>query len=214
MTENVGSFKIPKKKRIRLITPRYIYVKFTLIYTLFYVLAFALGCLLFHLTDGRESALFNRRITDYFSASLDGCGDAFAFSKRLLSVSMQDVTRLALIFTAGFTVFVSLAVTGLLIFRGLSFGFSVSYLAYAIRAESVVLARPVASLTFFSLLGAMTAAVMIHLAVKTTMFSDEFKALCGRPRLILHSRALYMQMLRFLVALGAILFINLIRCVI
>ena len=83
MTENVGSFKIPKKKRIRLITPRYIYVKFTLIYTLCYVLAFALGCLLFHLTDGRTSATIDRRIAGYFSAEIGDCDDIFSFAKRL-----------------------------------------------------------------------------------------------------------------------------------
>lgn len=214
MTENAGNFKILKKKRIRLITPRHVYVKFTFIYTIFYVFSFALGCLLFHMTDGRESTLFSLRITAYFSSDFDGCDDAITLAKRLLAASTQDLTRLVMIFMAGFTVFVSLVVSWLLVFRGLSFGFSVSYLAYAIRTEIVALDYPVAMLMLFSLLGAITAAIMINMAVKTTMFSDEFKTLCGRPRLILHSRLLYVQIFRFLVAFGAILIINLIRCVI
>lgn len=212
MTKQTDTFRIPRKKRVRLITPRGVYAKYILIYTLCYTAAFAVGCLLFHLTGGAENAQFDRRIAGFFSASLAGTADAFDFAKRLLSFAAQDLTRLGLIFMAGFTVFVSFAVAGILIFRGLSFGFAVSYLASLVRRDALALPRPVASLMLFSLLGALTAAMMIHLSVRTTMFSDEFKALCGRPRLILRSGALYAQLLRFTVAFGSILLLTMLRC--
>ena len=81
-----------------------------------------------------------------------------------------------------------------------------------VRRDALALPRPIVSLVLFSLLGALTAAMMIHLSVRTTMFSDEFKALCGRPRLILRSGALYAQLLRFTIAFGAILLLTILRC--
>lgn len=212
MTKQTDTFRIPRQKRVKLVTPRSVYAKYTLIYALCYTAAFAVGCLLFHVTGGAENAQFDRRIAGWFSVSLSDCADAFDFAKRLLSFGAQDLMRLALIFTAGFTVFVSFAVAGILLFRGLSFGFAVSYLASLIRRDAFTLPRPIASLVLFSLFGALTAALMIHLSVRTTMFSDEFKALCGRPRLILRSRALYTQILRFTVAVGAILLLTMLRC--
>lgn len=213
MTERTDTFRIPKKKRVRLITPRYVYTKFTLLFSFCYTAAFAVGCLLFHLTGGAANAQFDRRIAAYFDASLADCADAFAAARRLLNCGAQDLMRLGLIFMAGFTVFVAFAEAGILAFRGLSFGFSVSYLASMLRREAFFLPRPMLSLTLFSLYGAVCAALMIHLSARTVLFSDAFKALCGRPRLILRSPALYAQLFRFTVAIGAILLLTLLRCV-
>lgn len=96
--------------------------------------------------------------------------------------------------------------------RGFSFGFAVSYLASFIRKAPDLFTRPTLSLLLFSCFGAFCAALMIHLSVRTLMFSDAFKALGGRPRLILRSRALYAQLLRFITAFGAILLLTLLRC--
>ena len=110
MTKQTDTFRIPRKKRVKLVTPRSVYAKYTLIYALCYTAAFAVGCLLFHVPGGAENAQFDRRIAGWFSVSLSDCADAFDFAKRLLSFGAQDLMRLALIFTAGFTVFVSFAV--------------------------------------------------------------------------------------------------------
>lgn len=212
MTKQTDTFRIPKKKRVKLITPRSVYTKFTLIFTFCYTAAFAVGCLLFHLTGGAANAQFDRRIAGYFAGSLADCTDAFAFARRLLSLSAEDLTRLGFLFMAGFTVFVAFAEAGILLFRGLSFGFSVSYLASMLRREAFPLSNPTLSLILFSLSGALCTALMIHLSAQTVLFSDAFKALCGRPRLILRSRALYAQLFRFTVAFGAILLLTLLRC--
>ena len=109
--------------------------------------------------------------------------------------------------------FSTIALAGILMFRGASFGFSVSYLAYAIKYETTSFERPVSSIILFSVLCATSAAILIHMCVKTAIFTDEFKTLCGRPRLIVRSKAFYMQIFRFFTILGAILILNLIRCV-
>lgn len=213
MTGNTEFFKVSGKPKIKLRTPQFIYARALLIYTLLYTVAFALGCLLFHFVENKESAAINARILAYFSADFSDCSDIFAYTKQLLARSKQDLSNIFIIFTAGFTMLSGIIVSALFLFRGFSMGFSISYLAYAIRSGSIHLEHPIASVILFSLLCAVGAAIMIHAGVKTTIFADEFKALGGRPRKIIRSKALYMQIFRFLIAFGAILILNLIRCV-
>ena len=213
MTGNTEYFKVCGKPKIRLRTPQFIYARTLLLYTLFYTLAFSLGCLLFHFLDVKDSELMNARILAYFSISFADCEDVFDFTTRLLAIGKQDLSNLFVVFTAGFTMLCGIVVSTLLCFRGFSMGFSVSYLTYAIRSETISLAHPIGAVFLFSILCAACAVIMIHVGVKTTIFADEFKALGGRPRKIIRSKALYMQIFRFLIAFGAILILNLIRCV-
>lgn len=212
-TGNTGYFKVGERPKIKLRTPNFVYVRALLIYTLLYTAAFFCGCLLFHFLETGESSLINERITVYFSIDFSSCTDIFDFLELLLSAGRQDLSNLLVIFTAGFTMLSGIIVSVLLLFRGFSMGFSVSYFVYAIRSDFVSLSHPTASLLLFSVLCAIIAAIMIHMGVKTTMFADEFKALGGRPRKIIRSKALYLQIFRFLIAFGAILILNLIRCV-
>ena len=92
MTKKTDTFRIPKK-RVRLITPRSVYTKFTVIFTFCYTAAFAVGCLLFHLTGGAANAQFDRRIAGYFAGSLADCTDAFAFARRLWYTEKNDCTE-------------------------------------------------------------------------------------------------------------------------
>lgn len=210
MTEH---FKINKRPKIKLLSRKYIYARLILLYTFAYTAAFMAGCLLFHMLEIKSSATIDARIFSYFSAGFSDCDDLYDYCGRLLSESRSDITHLILIFTAGFTMFSTIALTGILMFRGASFGFSVSYLAYAIKYETASFERPVSSIVLFSVLCATSAAILIHMCVKTAIFTDEFKTLCGRPRLIVRSKAFYMQIFRFFTILGAILILNLIRCV-
>ena len=66
MTKQTDTFRIPRQKRVKLVTPRSVYAKYTLIYALCYTAAFAVGCLLFHVTGGAENAQFDRRIAGSF----------------------------------------------------------------------------------------------------------------------------------------------------
>ncbi len=210
MTEH---FKIKNRPKIKLLSRKYIYARLILLYTFAYTMAFGAGCLLFHMLEVKSSATIDARILSYFSADFSDCDDLFEYCGRLLSESRSDITHLVLIFTAGFTMFSTIALAGILMFRGASFGFSVSYLAYAIKYETASFDRPVSAIVLFSVLCATGAAVLIHMSVKTAIFTDEFKTLCGRPRLIVRSSAFYMQIFRFFTILGAILILNLIRCV-
>lgn len=213
MTGNTEFFNVSGKPKIKLRTPQFIYARSLLLYTFFYTIAFAFGCLLFHFLETKESATIDARILSYFSADFADCDDIFEYTGRLLTLSKQDLSNIFIIFTAGFTMLAGVIVSALLLFRGFSMGFSISYLAYTIRCSSISLERPIASVILFSVLCAIGAALMIHMSVKTTIFADDFKALGGRPRKIIRSKALYMQIFRFLIAFGAILILNLIRCV-
>ncbi len=212
MTGNTEFFNISGKPKIRLRTPQFVYARTMLIYTFLYTIAFVLGCLLLHCIEDKESSVFNARILAYFSADFSSCDNIFSYTEHLLALSRQDLANIFIIFTAGFTMLAGLIVSALLLFRGFSMGFSISYLAYAIQSDRIHLDRPIASVVLFSVLCAFGAAIMIHTSVKTTVFADEFKALGGRPRKIIRSKALYMQIFRFLIAFGAILILNLIRC--
>ena len=213
MTGNTGYFKVSGNPKIKLRTPQFIYARMLFVYALLYTLAFALGCLLFHLLDVKDSAAIDARISAYFSADFAACEDIFDYTTELLTFSKQDLSNIFIIFTAGFTMLSGAIISGLLVFRGFSMGFSISYLAFAVRSGSVELEHPIASVILFSVLCALCAAIMIHMGVKTTVFADEFKALGGRPRKIIRSKALYMQIFRFLIAFGAILIFNFIRFV-
>ena len=213
MTENTGYFSISKKRRVKLLSPSFVYAKLLLIYAFLYTLAFALGCFIFHALDAENSTTINARINAYFDADLLTSESWIERANLLFDISASDISHLVIIFTAGFTLLVGVIISLLLIFRGFSLGFSISYFAYAIQGGTIVVANPYVAVVLFSLICAFTAAIMIHFSVKTTCFSDDFKALCGIPRRIIKSKALYSQLLRFLIALGAILILNMFRCI-
>lgn len=213
MTGNTGYFKVYGRQGVKLRTPQLIYARSIFIYSLFYTVAFSLGCVLFHLLDTKESEMINSRISAYFSTTFSDCKTVFDFATKLLAISQQDLSGIFVIFCAGFTMLCGIVISMFLLFRGFSMGFSLSYFVYAIRSNAIALAHPAAAMVLFSVMNAAFAVIIIHLGVKTTIFSDEFKALGGRPRKIIRSKALYMQIFRFLIAFGAILILNLIRCV-
>ena len=212
MTENTGYFKV-KSPRVRLRTPQYIYVRLLLLYTCVYTFAFLAGCLLFHVLKVNEGQISFPDL-GVLSAEFGEFHDIFSFSEQILAISKRDLTDTFVIFAAGFTMLAGLAISFTLLLRGFSLGFTVNCLAFAIRSEPIQFAHPVLSVTRFSILSAVGAAILLHLAVKSVLFSDDFKALCGRPSRIIRSQALYAHVFRFLVVLGAFLILNLIRCLI
>ncbi len=212
MTKNTGYFSISQKSSVKLLSARFLYAKLLLVYAFIYTLAFAVGCFMFHALDAESSPTINARINAYFDIDFSKCKNLFERANLLLDISASNISQLVIIFTAGFTMLFGIIVSFLLIFRGFSLGFSVSYFTFAIKNQTVILENPQAAIVLFSLISALCAAVMLHFTVKTAFFSDDFKALCGIPRKIIRSKALYAQLLRFLIALGAILLLNLFRC--
>lgn len=213
MTENTGYFSIPKKRKVKLISPNFVYAKLLLTYSFLYTFAFAFGCFIFHALDAENSMAINSRINAYFAADWLSADTWLERANLLLEISASDISHLIIIFTAGFTLLVGVVISLLLIFRGFSLGFSISYFAYAIKTNAVVIENPYIAVVLFSLVCALSAAIMIHFGVKTACFSDDFKALGGIPRRIIKSKALYSQLLRFLIALGAVLILNIFRCI-
>lgn len=207
MTENKGYYKVGSE-RIKLRTPQYIYIRLLLLYTFLYTLAFAMGCLLFHFLKINEGQTFSA----LFPNDLAGCTDIFSFCKHILAISRKDLSDLFVVFTAGFTMLAGFIASGVLLYRGFSLGFTVSTLVYALRANTLGIAHPVLAAILFSSLSALGAVILLHLSVRSTLFSDDFKALCGRPGRIIRSGLLYAHIFRFLIAFGAFLLLNLIRC--
>lgn len=214
MTNNTEFFSVAKKRKVKLLSPQFIYAKLLLIYSLLYTASFALGCLLFHSLELNNGEFISDRITKYFSVSFSKCENIYDYANTLLDISSTDISHLLIVFTAGFTMLVGVITSVIFVVRGFSLGFSLSYVAYAVNSGVLNVEHPTAAVVIYSIISAALAAVLIHFGVKTACFSDEFKTLCGRPRMIIKSKALYLQLLRFLTAFGAILILNLIRCVV
>jgi len=213
MTENTSFFTVKKKRRIKLRTPQYIYALLLLKYTAFYTVAFALGCLLFHLLDVQSSERFNASIISYFSVGFSGCTDVFACASLLLSACKSDLYFLIVVFTAGFTMVSGLVIFSAVSLRGFSLGFSTSYLVFAFKKGFISVEHPYITITLYSIIFAAMAAILLNFSAKSDLFCDDFKALCGNPRKIIRSKALYLHIFRFLIAFGAFLILNLIRLV-
>ncbi len=211
MTENTEFFEV-RSKKVVLRTPRYVYARLLLTYTLIYTLAFIFGCILFHLLDYPRSTEFDSSIIAYFSLDFSACASVSDCPSLLLSASSAELSHLFVAFTAGFTMLCGLILSSMLIFRGFALGFSISYLAYALREGFVVIERPALSMVFYAVLCAVSAAILLSFSVKSAMFCDDFKALCGNTRKIIRSKALYSHIFRFLIAFGAFLTLNLLRC--
>ncbi len=212
MTGKTEFFSIRKKPKVKLLSPQFIYAKLLAIYSFVYTIAFVIGCFLFHSLNIEPEHLANSKISGYFSASLAECNGIYDYIDLLLKVSAADISHLIIIFSAGFTMLTGLLVSAVYIFRGFSFGFSISYLTFALQNGFIDIKHPYTVIAIYSVLYAVIAVLLIHFGVKTACFSDEFKALCGRPSMIIKSKAVYLHFLRFLIAFGAILLINLTRC--
>lgn len=214
MTHNTEFFSVTKKRKVKLLSPEFIYAKLLLIYALLYTLSFVLGCLLFHSLELNDGEFISERVERYFSVDFSKCQSSYDYANTLVDISSTDISHLLIIFTAGFTMLAGLVVSVIFVVRGFSLGFSLSYIAYAVNCGSLDVEHPHAAVVIYSLICAALAVVLIHFGVKTACFCDDFKNLCGRPRMIIKSKALYLQLLRFLIAFGAVLILNLIRCVI
>ncbi|MBQ6893312.1 MAG: hypothetical protein IJN48_03815 [Clostridia bacterium] len=214
MTGKSEFFSVSKRHIVKQLSPKLIYTKLLFLYAFIYTLSFFLGCLLFHALKLESERYISDRINEYFSVSFDECETIYDYTDLLLNISNIDISHLLIIFTAGFTMLAGVIVSILFLFRGFSFGFSISYFAFAVNNGILSISYPYASLVIYSVICAVEAVILIHFGVKTTWFSDDFKLLGGRPRVIIKSKALYSQLFRFLIAFGAILILNLIRCVV
>ena len=205
-------FNVRKSRAVKFLTPSYIYVKLLVLFALFYALSFALGCFLFHLLEVKSSTMINSRINSYFSVSFLNCENVFDVSEKVIEISRADISHLIILFTAGFTMLASVAISLLLVYRGFALGFSISYFTFAIKNNLLTIGTSYTPIIVFSTISAVIAVIMIHVGVKTALFADEFKSLGGIPRKIIKSQAVYTQLLRFLIALGGIFILNSVRC--
>ena len=210
MNENTEYFKV-KSPKIKLRTPQYTYVRLLLIYTCIYIAAFLLGCLLFHsakINEGQKSIVD----ISYFIPQFPAFDNVFSFAAQSVALAQRDLTDALVLSLAGFTLLAGVTIFCTLALRGFSFGFAINCFAYTLRADTTVAEHPVLSVFLFSCLSAGSTAILLHQAAKSAIFTDDFKALGGRPRKIIRSKALYAHVFRFFVAAGVLLCISLLRC--
>ncbi len=214
MTDNTAFFTPKTKRKVRLVSPQFVYTKLVFINSFIYTAAFVLGCVVFHSLKINEGQIISERFNAYFAVDFSECHSIYSFIDILLDISSNDISHLLIIFTAGFTMLSGIIIPTLHSVRGFSLGFTISYLAFAEKNNLLSADNANMLIITHSVICALVAVVLIHFGVKTTCFSDEFKALGGRPRMILKSRAVYLQFTRFLIAFGAILLLNSIRSVV
>ena len=214
MAETSDYFSVSEKRKVKLLSQSTIFAKLLLGYVALYVLSFALGGLVFYLLDAKNSLVLNARIISYFNTEFLVTDSIFDKINLLVDISGTDITYLILLFIAGFTMLTGVIVSLSLVFRGFCFGFSVSYFIFAIKCNYLLLPNNNLSFIVFSFVGALSTSIMIYFSVKTTCFSYDFRALDGITRKIIKSKALYAQLYRFLIAFGALLILNLIRCIV
>lgn len=203
-----------KTKSAKLNSSGYIYSKLMFRYAIVYVIAFGIGIAAYYIFDFPFSDKINTYIYGHFGNLFDECKVPVDYLRTLLDCSYVDIKHLLFIFTAGFTMFASTAMIFVIFYRGLSLGFSVGYLVTALRNGIISFNSTEIAFAVFLCANAFIASAMIVMCSKTSIFSDEFRRMGGRKRIILRSRVLYNQIFRLLMILGIILIINLVRGVI
>ena len=213
MAEKADYFSISNKPKIKLLSKRSVFIKLLFTYSLLYSFSFVLGFLLFKNFSFKSNSVFNTHIKEFFSVEFSQYKNISEAAKSLFEISRTDISHLIIILISGFTLFVGTIISILLVFKGVSQGFSLSYLTYAAYSNNVTLRHGILSIIMYSLTLVICVAIMIYFCIKTTFFIYEFKSLCGIPRKVIRSKALYSQFFRFLIAFGAIIILNLIRCI-
>ena len=181
-------------------------LKFGIAYILFYTL----GLVGYYLVSVPLSETLNKYVTSYFSCSFNMNNALSDNVSLLVFASWTDLRTIFFIFVCGFTLFSSIAIYGLLFYHALSLGFSSLYLVNCMSAGHL----PEVSffnLIFFLFSNAAVASILIVFSSKTRIFTDKFKALGGRRKLIIRSKPLYLHIFTLLCMCGAILFINIVR---
>ncbi|NLK39990.1 MAG: hypothetical protein GX303_07125 [Clostridiales bacterium] len=192
----------------------YIYSKLLFRYALIYVIGFGIGLAAYYLFDFPFSDKINAYIYGHFDNLFKNCKNPFDYLRVLIDCSNVDIKHLFFIFTAGFTLFAGIAMLCVILYRGISLGFSVGYLITVLKNGMITFNSIEVAFAVFLCANAFIASAMIVMCTKSTVFSDEFRRMGGRKRVIFRSRVLYNQIFRLLMILGIILLINLLRCII
>ncbi len=207
MTENVLKKDSKVKNNIPIIdTYTGIIIKSAFIYVAFY----CIGLLGYYLVNIPFSETLNKYIVSYFSGTFNFNASMSDNILYLVYSSYSDIRTLFLIFIAGFTMFSTLAIYGLLFFHAFSLGFSSLYLVNAMTA-GLISEVSFLNLIYFLFANAAISAVLIVFSSKTRVFNDKFRSLGGRKKLIIRSKPLYVHIYTFLYFCGALLLINIIR---
>lgn len=200
------------KTNVKMLSPAFIYAKVLFFNTLVYTLSFLLGVLLFHAFVPEEVG-FDRDISNFLSADFSECGTVFDYVNTILRISKSELSQLTALFFAGFTMVSGIIVLATFVFRGFSIGFAFSYLVFLINNGLVDFKFPKLALGIYTVLCVVNSAVLLDFSGKTMRFSDEFKKLCVRPKRIILSKIMYSHITCLFISLGAMILLNLIKCV-
>ncbi len=200
---------IPKKN-----TPYYTLVKIFFRYAALFVLAFSSGVLFclsgFGSLEANEE--IHIKISEHFTNVFVGCESIRDYFLVIFASSATDIRYLVLIFAAGFTYFCGIASSAFIVCRGVTLGFSISFLYESVKSQKVSLSYPNAALAIFSVTELAIALFIIFLSTKSLVFSYDFKKLRGRRSLIMRSPTIYKYLIFYLTAFGLMILINIISC--
>ena len=179
-------------------------------YAISYLLFYTIGLIGYYVVNLPFSDTLNKYITSYFSYAFSLNDSIEDNITKLICVSYSDIRTFCLIFVGGFTMFSSIAIYALLFYHALSLGFSSLYLVNSLGAGLLY------NVVFFDLVlflfsNAAICAMLVLFSSKTRRFNDVFRGYCGRRKLIIRSKPLYIQVFTLFVVCGAVLFINIIR---
>lgn len=179
-------------------------------YALSYLIFYIIGLIGYYVVNLPFSENLNKYITSYYSYTFNVTSGIEANITKLVCVSYADIRTFCLIFVSGFTMFSSIAIYSLLFYHALSLGFSSLYLVNSLSA-GLLYNVVFFDLIFFLFSNAAICAILILFSSKTRRFNDVFRGYCGRRKLIIRSKPLYIQIFTLFVVCGAVLFINIIR---
>ncbi|MCI8387941.1 MAG: hypothetical protein HFE63_05685 [Clostridiales bacterium] len=93
-----------------------------------------LGCAIYRLLGLGESELYDNLIERYFVALFYKCADSMDVLSVVLDCFMHELWGLIIVFIGGFTLFTTVVSGGVLLYRGILFGFAVTMLQFSSKS--------------------------------------------------------------------------------
>ena len=193
--------------------PKYILKKVFFTFSLILCASLVLGMLFCKISVSSVSDAMKIQIASHFIDVFDGCRNPTDYFAVIITASNADFRYLVLVFTVGFTYFCKYAAFALVGVRGFSVGYSIAFLFMAIKEEALCLRYPSVAFLLFLFSKIILLILLVYLAVKASLFCDDFHKLRGRKSLMLRSPVIYRYAFFFLTALGFVIIVNAGYCV-
>ncbi len=182
--------------------------RFLIGFFVLFAISAVLGAVFCRITEPKVSEHMKDQIISHFCEAFSGCETPTDYFTVIISCASADLRYLLVIFTAGFTYFCKYAAGAMVCARAFTVGFSSEFLLLSLRNGIISLKYPLVYFALFVFCELFVLALIIYLAVKATLFGDDFRRLRGRRSLMLRSPVIYRYIFLFLTAIGLIIAVN------